>query len=60
MPRSSRAAIAAVLLAAALALPAAAMPIAPLNVTLWDVPNSGQMRGTASFQGLPKGVSIQV
>jgi hypothetical protein len=60
MHRISHAAIAAFLLASTQALPAAAMPIAPLTVTLWDVPNSGQVRGTASFQGLPKGVAVQV
>ncbi len=60
MPRILCAAIAAFLLGATLELRAEAMPIAPLTVTLWDVPNSGQARGTASFQGLPKGVAVQV
>ncbi len=59
MRRISYAAIAAFALGA-LALRAEGMPIAPLSVTLWDVPNSGQARGTASFQGLPKGVAVQV
>jgi len=36
------------------------MPIAPLTGTLWDVPSSGHVRGTASFQGLPRGVAVQV
>jgi hypothetical protein len=60
MLRISYAAIAAFLLGTAGGLPAEAMPIAPLTVTLWDVPASGQARGTASFQGLPKGVAVQV
>ncbi len=60
MPRNSCAAVAAVLLGTTLVLPARAMPIAPLTITLWDVPNSGQVRGTASFQGLPKGIAVQV
>jgi hypothetical protein len=60
MHRNFCAAIAAFVLATTLGLPAKAMPIAPLTVTLWDVPNSGQARGTAIFQGLPKGVAIQV
>lgn len=60
MLRISSAAIAAFALGATLTLAAEAMPIAPLTVTLWDVPNSGQARGTVSFQGLPKGVAVQV
>ncbi len=60
MKRISNAAIAAFLLGTILALPAKAMPIAPVTVTLWDVPNSGQARGTVSFQGLPKGVAVQI
>ncbi len=54
------AAIAACLLATAPTFPVKAMPITPLTVTLWDVPSSGQVRGTASFQGLPMGVAVQV
>ncbi len=42
------------------ALAAGAMPIQPVTVTLWDIPSSGQVRGTVSFQGLPKGVAVQV
>jgi hypothetical protein len=60
MQRISFAAIAAFLLGIAGGLAAEAMPIQPLTVTLWDVPPSGQVRGTASFQGLPKGVAVQV
>ena len=37
-----------------------AMPIQPYTITLWDVPSTNQVRGTASFQGLPKGVAVQV
>ncbi|HET9392927.1 MAG TPA: hypothetical protein VFO29_05360 [Candidatus Rubrimentiphilum sp.] len=37
-----------------------AMPIKPINVTLWDVPSTNQVRGTISLQGLPKGVSVQI
>ena len=54
------AAIAALGLGSVIAATAEAMPIQPYGVTLWDVPNSGQARGTASFQGLPKGVQVQV
>ena len=41
-------------------VPAAAMPIQPVKVILWDIPNGNQIRGTASFQGLPKGVAVQL
>lgn len=37
-----------------------AMPIQPYTITLWDVPSTNQVRGTASFQGLPRGVQVQV
>ena len=37
-----------------------AMPIPPIMVTLQDMPSTNQMRGTASFQGLPKGVAVQI
>jgi hypothetical protein len=36
------------------------MPIQPVTVTLGDVPSTGQVRGTVSFQGLPKGVAVQI
>lgn len=58
--RFTWAAIAALAVGAAGGLAAEAMPIQPVSITLWDVPNSGQVRGTASFQGLPKGVAVQV
>ncbi|HEX5275274.1 MAG TPA: hypothetical protein VFW34_08360 [Candidatus Rubrimentiphilum sp.] len=60
MRRISCVSIAAFVLGATLRLGAAAMPVEPLTVTLWDVPNSGLARGTASFQGLPRGVAVQV
>jgi hypothetical protein len=53
-------AIAALVLGAIVGVTGDAMPIQPYNVTLWDIPSSGQIRGTASFQGLPKGVAVQV
>lgn len=40
--------------------PTVAMPIKPINVTLWDVPSTNQVRGTASFQGVPRGVAVQI
>ena len=43
-----------------LATPALAMPIKPINVALVDIPNGTQLRGNASFMGLPKGVQVQV
>ena len=39
---------------------AQAMPIQPIMVTLRDVPSTNQSRGTVSFQGLPKGVAVQI
>jgi hypothetical protein len=60
MNRIFSAAIAAIALGSMITAPAVAMPIQPYNVVLWDVPNSGQARGVASFQGLPKGVAVQV
>ena len=53
-------AIAAFLLGPNCGLPAEAMPIQPVTVTLGDVPSSRQVRGTAGFQGLPKGVAVQI
>jgi hypothetical protein len=40
--------------------PAEAMPIQPITVALRDVASTNQIRGTASFQGLPKGVAVQI
>jgi hypothetical protein len=60
MNRTLCAAIAALALGVTINAAAEAMPIQPYSVTLWDVPNSGQARGTASFQGLPRGVHVQV
>jgi hypothetical protein len=60
MQRISYAAVAAFVLGGAVAAAAQAMPIQPITVTLWDVPPTNQVRGTASFQGLPKGVAVQV
>ena len=60
MQRIPYAAFAAFVIGAMVGPAAEAMPIQPLTVTLWDVPASGQVRGTAIFQGLPKGVAVQV
>src|SRR5436305_2739417 len=48
------------LLFASLSSAPKAMPIQPINVTLRDVPTTNQTRGTVSFQGLPKGVAVQI
>jgi hypothetical protein len=60
MQRIFGAAIAVFVLGAIIGVSADGMPIQPYSVTLWDIPSSGQVRGTASFQGLPKGVAVQV
>src|SRR5438876_10839062 len=36
------------------------MPVQPITVTLHDVPSTNQTRGTVSFQGLPRGVAVQI
>jgi hypothetical protein len=41
-------------------VPTEAMPIKPITVTLRDMPSTNQMRGTVSFQGLPRGVAVQI
>ena len=53
-------AVAAVLAGLAAGMAVEAMPIKPITVTLWDVPSTRQARGTASFQGLPRGVAVQI
>ena len=60
MLRFSYALAAGCALAVLSGLSAKAMPIQPITITLWDVPNGNQIRGTASFMGLPKGVQVQV
>src|SRR5438552_1862558 len=58
--RIVRAALAAILAGLAAGVPAEAMPIKPITVTLRDVPSTNQVRGTVSFQGLPGGVAVQI
>ena len=41
-------------------VPTVAMPIQPIIVTLRDVPSTNQVRGTVSFQGVPRGVAVQI
>lgn len=60
MQRIVRAALAAITVVLSAGVPALAMPIQPITVTLRDVPSSNQTRGTVSFQGLPRGVAVQI
>ena len=60
MQRILRAALTAIVTGLAIGVPTEAMPIKPITVTLWDVPSTNQVRGTASFQGLPRGVAVQI
>jgi hypothetical protein len=60
MQRIARTALAAFITGLAAVAPAETMPIQAIAVMLRDVPSTNQTRGTVSFQGLPRGVAVQI